>query len=480
MKRSKLTVVLLAFALFALPVAQAFASGYNLGGEGDKATAMGGAFRAIADDWSAMYWNPAGLAGQKNSITFQFKALMPTTTVNTLNAGMPIYLREQEYSTEAKTYPAGAFGLVYAINDKMTAGFSVFAPTAAGATWKNLVNIDPTQYSLSIPGLGTFPTPGTARDAVDWDGMMMVIDMHPTFAYKVNEQLRVGVGISIKYADITLQTPSPISDGYGSYYYAVGKLEGTGMGFGGNIGVMYDVNQKIHLGATFTLPTTLGISGTMTQSFYAPDLTAFAGMDPSYAWYDGTIKTAEMDGEADFPVPMEAGFGIAYDVNEKLTVGLDISWTNWKTVDVITLKLTGTDVQGNAAEDTDLSMYHEDTIRYSLGASYQLNPKLQLRAGYYYDPSAIPNDYFIPTIPDVNGKHVFDIGAQYMINDKMAVSGYFEYVYTATRKITDLYTDPTSGSWENVPGLWKFSLPSFGVGFHYFFGGAAASADMGE
>ena len=37
------------------------AGGFALSGVGSKAIGMGGAFRGLADDWSAAYWNPAGL-----------------------------------------------------------------------------------------------------------------------------------------------------------------------------------------------------------------------------------------------------------------------------------------------------------------------------------------------------------------------------------------------------------------------------------
>jgi len=39
-----------------------FAGGFALSGVGARALAMGGAFRGLANDGTAMYWNPAGLA----------------------------------------------------------------------------------------------------------------------------------------------------------------------------------------------------------------------------------------------------------------------------------------------------------------------------------------------------------------------------------------------------------------------------------
>jgi len=466
LKRSKLTVMLLAGALLALPVANALAAGYNLGGEGSKATAMGGAFRAIADDWSAMYWNPAGIAGQRNSFTLQFKGLMPMTTVTPSRQAGPVYTAKTEYQTESAMYPAGALAVVYGINNKLTAGFSVFAPTAAGATWKDFVQIDPTLYG------------SVARDATDWESSLTVIDIHPTVAYKVNEKFRVGLGIAIKYATITMQLPYAIPGvpipPY-DYMYALGKLDGTGMGFGGNVGLMYDVTPKLHLGATFTMPTTVKLSGTMTQTLYMWDLTPVMGPFPPY---DGSKLSADMDTKADFTLPMEAGFGVAYDVNPKLTVSFDIAYTNWAAVDTVKLELSGKDAFGADATDTHLSLMYENTIRYSVGASYQAMDKLNLRLGYYYDPSAIPDDHLTPLILDVAAKQDISFGLGYKINEKLSCEGYFEYVFTGTRKIKKLYLDPSvsedSDQRGNIPGKWKLTLPVFGVSFQYNFSVAAA------
>lgn len=38
--------------------------------QGARATAMGSAFVAVADDWSSMYWNPAGIANTSNGVSF--------------------------------------------------------------------------------------------------------------------------------------------------------------------------------------------------------------------------------------------------------------------------------------------------------------------------------------------------------------------------------------------------------------------------
>src|SRR3990172_6214972 len=56
----KRKLFIVTFILLLLPQ-MLWASGMSLN-VGAKASALGGAFRGLADDWSAASWNPAGLA----------------------------------------------------------------------------------------------------------------------------------------------------------------------------------------------------------------------------------------------------------------------------------------------------------------------------------------------------------------------------------------------------------------------------------
>ncbi len=71
----KKTVTVL--AIFALAGA-AFGNGIALNSPGTRALAMGGAYISIADDYSAPYWNPAGLQnGDGMQATFFLTDIIP-------------------------------------------------------------------------------------------------------------------------------------------------------------------------------------------------------------------------------------------------------------------------------------------------------------------------------------------------------------------------------------------------------------------
>ena len=67
----------------------------------------------------------------------------------------------------------------------------------------------------------------------------------------------------------------------------------------------------------------------------------------------------------------------------------------------------------------------ENTMRYSIGASYRYNEALKFRAGLAYDESPVPDAFRTPRIPD-NDRTWLSLGASY----KLSESGAFDIGYT--------------------------------------------------
>src|SRR5512140_477960 len=120
-------------ALFLLP-SFAPANGLNLNGLGSRAQGMGGAFVSIANDFSAVFWNPAGAAGFRQT-TFGFCAAdtIPRTT----------FLQHQEASavplvdarTKTSHYLGFLAGYYRPVSSKVVLGIGISTPTAQGTMW---------------------------------------------------------------------------------------------------------------------------------------------------------------------------------------------------------------------------------------------------------------------------------------------------------------------------------------------------------
>ena len=117
-RRGRLAALLLALAAFA-PVEAAKATPSSQVPVGPRAIAMGGAYSAIADDASALFWNPAGLAGQEASSMAGVTMISPTQEF-TGSAQYP-YPGEGYYAEQQSQafYPPHLY-LVLPINEKLT------------------------------------------------------------------------------------------------------------------------------------------------------------------------------------------------------------------------------------------------------------------------------------------------------------------------------------------------------------------------
>ena len=128
-----------AFFIVILIAGSVFASGVALTGIGARATALGGNYRAIANDWSAMFWNPAGLTqiqGFHAGISFELIVPAAKYTFAQSQNVLPFSIfRTGELENEPKTFPVPAVGFVYGTG-KMSFGLAVFAPFGLGAEWE--------------------------------------------------------------------------------------------------------------------------------------------------------------------------------------------------------------------------------------------------------------------------------------------------------------------------------------------------------
>ena len=96
--------VFASLAAVLLVCGQAAAAGFLSTGPGARAAAMGGAFTGLADDSSAMFYNPAGLAGQRGTLMVEHVPINESGTGFAFNDGRLDFL--------GLNYPSryGAFG----------------------------------------------------------------------------------------------------------------------------------------------------------------------------------------------------------------------------------------------------------------------------------------------------------------------------------------------------------------------------------
>ncbi len=438
--------------------------GFAFPGVGSKALSMGGAFRGLADDWSAAFWNPGGLAYLSNteiSSSFYVLNFRPEYTPS-------MKLGESDYTfgyPAVTSYPEDRAFFLPNISgfykftqlNGFTGGVAFYAPYKMQSQW-NLYK-PPMGYNNTIE----YPKYDHVTNILIWD-------IHPSVAKSFMEgKLGLGLGISIERADFELRrtvlVPTTYPRPYDFFPYdARMKTDGWGVGF--NAGVLYKYSPKLQFGLSYRNPIDLNLSGSMKLEMYYPRITGSQILGGITSYKDNNFETT-------LSLPGEIGFGVMYKPIEKLTLTSDISSVNWSCLESIDTKdFTLTQSQNDTlyldVRDAKIPFNWENIIRFSLGGEYMLKENLNVRGGYFFEKTPIPNSTFTLLIPDVGDKHSINLGLSYKINS--VELGYdYQLVTYKKRDVKDFEDVNGDGRFDNMPGSYKMIYHCSGLSFCYHF-----------
>lgn len=322
------SVLLLSVLLWGGPV---FAGGLSTPGQGARALSMSGAFTAVADDGSAVYYNPAGISQIDGT---------------SLEAGIALISPEIRYTTPGgatETSTKSAFGpsifVTHRLTDRLSSGLGLYVPYARDAELgDDLASGFPSQRSK-----------------------MVRTDLSPVISYKASDNVSIGGGLVIGYSQLDRSVPA------GPVLRINDKMDGTG--FGGIVGVLWKVNDHLQTGATYRTGISIDHDGERIM---------VAG---------GVTTTSNAQSEVRYPASL--GFGIALTPSENLTLALDADWYGWSSMDQVT---TRTDAwpdsitQLNARDSWDIRIGGE----YRLPAGWAVRTGYAYAQGAFPNTHIIP------------------------------------------------------------------------------------------
>jgi len=457
---------LLMLLMVSVMAAGAYGGGLALSGVGSKAIGMGGAFRGLADNWSAAYWNPAGLV-QLSQTEVNFMGIginpipqyTPAVRYGDYEVG---YRNDQTRYPKGKTHLAANVSGFYKMSSRedITFGVALFVPYALGSSWDLF---RPAYDDVA----GEFPTWNHLAD-------LKVIDIHPSIAKSfMDGKLMLGAGMSIMRGSIefrkTVLNPTTLPRPH-DFLAVDAFLKGDGWGYGANFGLLYKLSDKLQVGLSGKTPTKLDISGEISNALYAIDNLDLGNIafsqagsqeeiDLVYYIFSNETRNWQNDATAELKLPADAGLGFAYKASEKLVLTMDLSYTMWSSLDSIIIDIdtaaTGDAPPGEPTESMIIRTKWEDILRFSLGGQYQVSDPFALRFGFYYDPSPIPDETFSPLFMDIGTKYSGNLGASVKASNWEL--GYnFEYIHFSSRDIPE---DEAAGSdFDNYPGLFEAYL----------------------
>jgi long-chain fatty acid transport protein len=388
-----------------------YGNGMNLNGVGSKAIAMGGAFVGLADDYSAVFWNPAGLTQMKDpNLALYGTFIFPKGSYKFNLLGI-------DAKTENKVYPSGALGYFKPLSEKVVVGILGYVPSAIGAKWNG------EDLKLLAGGVNYM-----------WESKLGMFTLSPVVAFKLSDTFSLGATVNLSYGLLQLKRP------------ALGQYEEdlNGMAFGATIGALFKPSDKFSIGLTFKTPMKVKIKGDASMSG--------AGLL-------GLPGTSELEREADWP--MWIGAGIAFKPIEPLTITADVQYTNWKKMDMIAADFSDPGWALVFGQATDLVLRWDDATQIRFGAQFQASEALAIRAGFYIDPGPGPEATQNILLPGFD-YNVVTFGLGYNTG-KVNIDLCFEYVIGKERDVGLLEADPAAG----MPGIHKFDIfvPNIAITF---------------
>ena len=444
-------------------------------GIGAKATALGGAFTAYANDFSAMHYNPAGLSQQKhNNVNLGLHVIdidyEQKVTQRDIKHNSPEYPEmDGSHSTNnCDLVYVPQFGIIYKPQDsKWTLAYGAYVPFGAHV-WSNKRTAN-NRYS----GAEVYNT--------------RMIYAAPTVAYQVMSNLSIGLSVGMGNTDegYNIQMRLPALAGLegvnlNGMQTEIGQLTGDlddDFTLSANVGVLWKALDNFTIGLTYRSESHSKMEGHSTFKYTddAIDLLSDLGINAS--------RVEKFDTELSFTHPQEVVLGFKFDVNDQWSLMSDVSWTDWSVRNTENFRFKGTPAiftatemfgSDNPANALVVKRSWEDTYEFRIGTEYRPNDWLALRFGYHYRPCAIEEKYWDNNWP-LTDYHVFSLGSGIKLSKSITMDLAYSLAWCRdwdiesgeSRNLTGdrLVYAPYSGEEINV----KTDIHNFMINFQYTF-----------
>ncbi|NKB70700.1 MAG: hypothetical protein GKR89_26825 [Candidatus Latescibacteria bacterium] len=358
--------ILAALGLAAAVQAQEERAIGHFAGVGGRAMGMGGAYLAVADDFTAVYWNPAGLAQMGMPGRAQREGYVAFARNNHQNESAQAgFLADSELSNTR----FGSLGFVYPV--PVYRGSLVLA-----AGFNRIKDFD---WNLRIQ---SFADSLQVDDTFSHEGELAMTSLAGAVDVSPNTSLGLTVSIVQGEDESVAEFISLDSEEYYEEKRFVDQQRFTDeykTAFVATFGTMVRWPREdpvMRLGATLTSGSTHQVE----YVFRSPPDTTFSLIE----YDDGTtVRGVAQEGGDSYKIalPIQVGIGASYQPVPGLWLAASAHFAEWSQSEY-----RGEDEFGVRA-NADFETQYEDTIRYHLGAEYQVPAiALDLRVGYYSDP----------------------------------------------------------------------------------------------
>lgn len=403
----KICTIILLSVIF---ICKIYAGGFQLNEHGARAMGLGGAFTAVADDPSAIYFNGAGLT-QLSGWNF----MIGTALISPNSEFRGVAPQINDYKTKAQTFVVPNGYATYRVNNDWAVGLGFNVPFGLGTVW---------------------PT--------DWPGRYLALEtdvkaytISGDVAYKLIDNLSISAGMQYSFANVTItekkaQTPFPGD--------ALITLDGKdNSAFGYKFGILYKPISTLSFGASFHSQIKYNFKGTATTIGASQLASEFPA---------GNIN-------ANLTTPFNLTFGTAYQIIPELRLSADFQYVGWSSYDTLAIQFS------NVPRVASPRLYDNSYI-IRFGAEYKYTHDLSFQGGIYWDKNPVKPEYLNPSLPDAN-RICFSLGVDYKFTSNFSACISYLFIRSSELSVMDsneFYegNTPFNGTYNSFANLGSISL----------------------
>ena len=391
---------------------------------------------AMAEDASAMFYNPA---------------LLSSIEGTQVNGGISLTSPDMTVTDAGSQNPSAIpfTGIIRSATNGKTTAEPTDLSAAPSMYYKR--DISPKMafgLGLNIPhGVSSEYDKDSFARYEATESALTALNINPALSWKLNDKLDLGAGLNFQYATATL---AKSLDSYAVCVSVAGaatcaprftqfndpdrdstsSVEADSLAVGFNMGGVYKPSDHTTISVGYRSAVKHDLEGDVDFTLDAA-LTAMG--------FGATFADQKATAELELPATLSVAF--AQKMNSKLTVHGDATWTDWSAVPEIRIVFP----DSAAIPDSVTDLKWEDTVRVGAGVTYQMSDKTKLRAGVAYDPTPTPGaENRTPRAPSSDTIWL-SVGMGHKFSKKLSLDASLAYIHLEDMKVN--YETPGSSNY---------------------------------
>ncbi len=402
--------------LSTLSSALLLASGYRVPESSVNSTALSGAYIANAHGADASYYNPANMAFESNRNRVEGAlTYINLAKINYSDKRGPLFSGH----TEDENLFAPAFFFSSEDFSGFRFGLSLNVPAGLSKRWKS-------------PYQKLFAEEFTLK----------ILELAPSFAYKINDQFAVGGGLRIVYSEgVVKSNGMDITQASGGAINkpAARDMEADTTEYGYNLALTYKPISPLTIAATYRSNVDLNHEGNAKLYLSGTKL------------YDGGASV-------EVPLPAVSALAISYDFGSTI---VEAEWdrTFWSKYESLDFKFKDKVPAALGVFDEPQPRNWDDTDAFRLGVTHHYNDKLTLMAAAAIDENPEPSQNVGFELPDSDAT-IFSGGFTYQYSEQIRVGASVLYDKKDERTVNN---GVVNGTFKDASA----TLVTFGMAYSY-------------